>query len=545
MKLKAIATSAVIAALMVGRAEPVMADGDALVGGIIGGIIGGAIVAEANKNKTKRTTKSTRSTKSSGVSSAERESNREVQTALNYFGYPVGTPDGAIGPKSRSAISTYQATLGYPATGQLTEYERNLLVTAYYRGMSGGPVVAQTAATHPLGIKGLLIVQRDEMAGGAPAVAPQVETFVATPATPEGAPLVRGSVAAATAAALPKLMPEEAPATEAAATDGALPSFMRSGAVQVSLASHCNKVSLITNGNGGYTTAAAMTDPNFALSEQFCLARTYAMSQGEEIAASVAGFTPDQISEQCLAFGDVLAEQVAALSLQPVEEVQAGVTSFIAQSGMSPVQLSGTAKVCLGVGYTTDNMDVAIGSALLLTAMGERGYAELLGHHLSQGFGATVRPDLAMGWYDIGVAAMGQGQAVFAPGMADRPEIIQKASYTLNGRASELAPEAAVQEASLPDFGVAPDEVVVAPVMPEASAAEDVVVAPAVPAPEVAAPTKELAATEDAVIAPDATPDGGEVTFAENNPGLPDPMTNPGGAALSLAVKLPMLIFGN
>jgi peptidoglycan hydrolase-like protein with peptidoglycan-binding domain len=542
MKLKAIATSAVIAALMVSRAEPVMADGDALVGGIIGGIIGGAIVSEANKNKNKRSTRSTRSAAPSGVSSAQRESNREVQTALNYFGFPVGTPDGAIGPKSRSAISTYQATLGYPATGQLTEYERNLLVTAYYRGMSGGPVVTQTAATHPLGIKGLLIVQRDEMAGVAPVVAPPVETFVATPVAPEDAPLVRGSVAAATAAALPKLMPEAAPADVAASDDGALPSFMATGAVQVSLASHCNKVSLITNGNGGYTTAAAMTDPNFALSEQFCLARTYAMSQGEEIAASVAGFTPAQISEQCLAFGDVLADQVAALSLQPVDVVQAGVTDFIAKSGMSPVQLSGTAKVCLGVGYTTDNMDVAIGSALLLTAMGERGYAELLGHHLSQGFGATLRPDLAMGWYDMGVAAMGQGQAVFAPGMADRPEIIQKASYTLNGRAAELAPEAAVQEASLPDFGVAPEEVVIAPLVPEAPAVEDVVVAPA---PEIAAPVEDMAATEDAMIVPDATPADDAMAFAETSPGLPDPMTNPGGAALSLAVALPMLIFGN
>jgi peptidoglycan hydrolase-like protein with peptidoglycan-binding domain len=536
MKLKAIATSAVIAALMVSRAEPVMADGDAIVGGIIGGIIGGAIVSEANKNK-RKTSKTTRSTKSSAVSSAEREANREVQTALNYFGFPVGTPDGAIGPKSRAAISTYQATLGYPATGQLTEYERNLLVTAYYRGMSGGPQVTQTTATHPLGIKGLLIVQRDEMAGVAPVVAPPVETFVATPAAPEGAPLVRGSVAAATAAALPKLMPEDAPATEAAAAEGALPSFMGTGAVQVSLASHCNKVGLITNGNGGYTTAAAMTDPNFALSEQFCLARTYAMSQGEEIAASVAGFTPDQISQQCLAFGDVLAEHVAALSLQPVDQVQAGVTAFVAQSGMSPVQLSGTAKVCLGVGYTTDNMDVAIGSALLLTAMGERGYAELLGHHLSQGFGTTVRPDLAMGWYDMGVAAMGQGQAVFAPGMADRPEIIQKASYTLNGRAGELEPAASVQEASLPSFDVTP--------VPEAPVAEEVVVAPVVPAPEAVAPAEELAVAEDAVIAPDATAGDGALALAETAPGLPDPMTNPGGAALSLAVKLPMLIFGN
>lgn len=538
MKLKAIATSAVIAALMVGRAEPVMADGDAIVGGIIGGIIGGAIVNEVNKNK--RTTRSTRSTKSSGVSSAQREANREVQTALNYFGFPVGTADGAIGPKSRAAISTYQATLGYPATGQLTEYERNLLITAYYRGMSGGPLVAQTTATHPLGIKGLLIVQRDEMAGVAPVVVAPAGTIAEAPVQPD-APLVPGSVAAATAAALPTLMPDTAATDEVAAapasgTEPALPNFMAKGAVQVSLASHCNQVSLMTNTNGGYTTAAAMTDPNFALSEQFCVARTYAMSQGEEIAASVTGFTPAQISEQCMAFGDVLAEQIAALSLQPAGEVQPAIIAFVAQSGMSPAQLSGTAKVCLGVGYTTDNMSVAIGSALLLTAMGERGYAELLGHHLSQGFGATVRPDLAMGWYDIALDAMGQGQGVFAPGMMDRPAIIQKASYTLNGRAAELAPDAPVQEASLPDFNLAPAPDAMAPdaLAPDAVAAA--------PEPEVLiAPDVPDAAAEEASVFGTDNPD----QTANATPAVPDPMVNPAGAALAMAVKLPMLLFGN
>ena len=118
MKLKLIATAAAIAALTISRAEPVYADADGLVGGIIGGIIGGAIVNEANKsNRRTTTTRSRSTTKASGISSAQREANREVQIALNHFGYPVGAPDGSIGPKSRGAISQYQALLGYPPTG--------------------------------------------------------------------------------------------------------------------------------------------------------------------------------------------------------------------------------------------------------------------------------------------------------------------------------------------------------------------------------------------------------------------------------------------
>ncbi|MDZ7884406.1 MAG: peptidoglycan-binding domain-containing protein [Mycobacterium sp.] len=108
MKFKAIATAGIIAGLTLAPAEPVQADaGDAIAGALIGGIIGHAIA----KDQQRRTTTQRRSTKSSsGISAAQRQQNREVQTALNHFGYPVGAPDGAIGPRSRAAISSYQAT---------------------------------------------------------------------------------------------------------------------------------------------------------------------------------------------------------------------------------------------------------------------------------------------------------------------------------------------------------------------------------------------------------------------------------------------------
>ncbi len=450
MKFKLIATTTIVLAMAVGRADPVQADADGLVGGIVGGIIGGVIVNEANKSKRRTTSSYTRTTRSSGISSAQREANREVQVALNQFGFPVGTPDGALGPRSRGAISQYQALLGYPPTGQLTEYERTVLLTSYQRVIAGGPVVAQTVSTHPLGMRGFLLVQRDEMAGIVPAQPAPTGGVLATaaPAAPQ-----------ATAPVLPSLVAEE-PAN----APTALPSFMADSTTQVSLASQCNKISLVTNTNGGYTTAAAMTDPMFALSEQFCLARTYAMATGEELAAKSAGFTPAQITEQCQAFGPVLKDQVAAVSLQPRDQVLQGVQSFVLQSGMSPAQLSGTAKVCLGVGYTTDNMNIAIGSALLLTALGEGAYGELLGHHLSQGYGATVRPDLALDWYDTGLAAMGSGAAIFAPGIADRPELIRKAAFTIGGRADAALPPALPQFAADPAAATQP-EMIAAPVL--------------------------------------------------------------------------------
>lgn len=521
MKLKAIATTSLIVAMAVGRAAPVYADNSGIVGGIIGGIIGGAIVNEANKTK-RRTTSTRSSTKSSGISSAQREANREVQVALNEFGYSVGAPDGALGPRSRGAISEYQVLLGYPPTGQLTEYERTLLVTSYHRAVAGGPQVAQTIATHPMGMRGLLLVQRDEMAGITPAQ-PTVNAGIvasATPVQPEALALP----------VLPSLIAEPAPTVTAAADPAALPSFMGSAATQVSLASQCNKISLVTNTNGGYTTAASMTDPMFALSEQFCLARTYAMATGEELAAKAAGFTPAQISQQCQAFGPAMKDQVASLSLQPRDQVLQSVQAFVLKSGMSPAQLSGTAKVCLGVGYTTDNMEVAIGSALLLTALGDGAYGELLGHHLSQGYGANVRPDLALDWYDTGLAAMGAGAAIFAPGIADRPEIIRKAAFTIGGRAYDPEPMTALpQFAADPAVEVAP-EVIAAPV-PEAL--------------QPAAPEKKLAALADpAVEATVAAPEA-----VASAPGIAAPaeviVPTTGAQVVLMAARLPFLLFNN
>ena len=411
-------TCAFAAALALTPAEPVRADaGDAIAGAIVGGLIGHAIAKDQQRRKTTTTTKrsSTKSAKPAkpGISAAQREQNREVQTALNQFGYNVGTPDGSIGPKSRAAISQYQATLGYPPTGQLTDYERTILVTAYHRAVAGGPQVGQVAATHPMGMKGLLLVQRDEMAG-----LPVATTMM---------PAAAAATAGAAAAALPALVAEPAPAAPAAAP--ALPAF---GGTLVSLSSHCNAVSLKTNANGGFATLAAMPDPTQALSEQFGLGRAAAIQQGEALARAVPGVTPQQVAEQCKAFGPVLKDHVTAVSLKPAPEVLAGVTQFITQSGMSPAQLSGTSKICLGVGYATDDAEVALGSALVLTALGEAGYGSLPGFHLADGIGATRRPDLAMGWIELG-----QGAAL--GGAAGQGDLVHKAIFALNGRSDAPA----------------------------------------------------------------------------------------------------------
>lgn len=475
MSFNRIASSVVAIALVAVPAGRAAAD-NALVGGIVGGIIGGVIVNEANKNRQKqqqqRTT--TRST-SSGQSNATRQANREVQVALNYFGFPVGTPDGAIGPRSRAAISEYQALMGYPPTGNLNTFERDHLIASYYRAQSGGALTSQQIASNPMGVRGLLLAYRDERIGVPTAGFATGAMAGAMAGTAAGAMPFAGA-GAAPAAAMPTAAPGLPTFAPAAPATPALPSFMGAGAATVSLASHCSKVSVITNSNGGYVTQLTMTDPAFALSEQFCLARTYAIAQSEELSAKVAGFTPQQIAEQCMGLGPVLKDHVAALSIKPRADVITGLSAWALSSGMAPAQLAATARTCMGIGYVAENLDVAIGSAMVLSVLGERAYGEMVGHHLATGIGTAARPDLALPWFDDALGAPGADVApVFAPGMADRQGTVRMAAYGTAGRplpggfvtAAPAAPAPAAASGtggislpsfSLPIFGSAPKQ---------------------------------------------------------------------------------------
>lgn len=410
-----------------------------LAAGIAIGVIGSAIVRNAGKQQRRTTT-----TRRSGISQAQRAENREIQTSLNYFGFPVGAADGSLGRKSRAGITNYQLHMGYPATGQLTQYEKDFLITSYHRSIAGGAATSQLIAQNPQGPRGLLHTYRDQLAGNAvvPQYAPQPTLPAATAVT-----LVPQQVAPQPQQLAPQATTLTAVQPVAPATGGALPTFM--GQTQsVSLASHCNQVSLVTSTNGGFTRSDNVVDANFALNEQFCLARTYAIAQGEQLVAGIQGFSPQQIQAQCEGFGPAMKDHVAALSLKPVEAVMQDVSNFVLSSGLSPAQLSGTAKICLSVGYRIDNMDVAIGSGLLLSVLGEPVYGELMGHHLTQGFGTSRRMDLALPWYEMGLSAVeGGAVAVFAPGQPERNSLIRRAAYML-GENRQGAANSTVQPVS-------------------------------------------------------------------------------------------------
>ena len=439
---KRIAMTCLAASVALIPANKVAADAaDGLVGGLVGGVIGGVIVNESAKARERKRAQPRVVYKNvtPRAYSPARAQVAETQTALNYFGFPAGTPDGVTGRNTRNAVSQYQAHMGYPITGYLTEYERQFLVSSYHRAQSGGVTTSQLIAQRG-GTRGLLHAYRDEAAGVSTASVGTgaTQSFATQPTEATVTEPTQPTVSEPTTAALPNLLGDSA-------TTGP------------SLASHCSRVSLITNSNGGFVTQASMTDPAFTLSEQFCVARTYAIADGEELASRVQGLDAATLEQQCAGFGPAMQPYLSALSLKPQEAVVSDVSNFILQSGMAPAQLAGTARICLSVGYRTDDMNVAVGSGLLLTALGETGYAELLGHHLNEGFGAARRPDLALAWYQTGLDAVERtGVPVFVPTNPDRTGLVRNAVFQANGggKASDLTGGGTQSATGLPSFTI-------------------------------------------------------------------------------------------
>ncbi len=438
------------------------AEANDFIAGAAVGVLGTLAVQEANRNRQRTTT-----VKRAPVARIPiTERGKQTQTALNYFGYDAGAVDGQIGRGTRAAIERYQVSMGYPVNGrEFTDNQFETLMAAYYWADNGGQ--QQT------GLYGqqLLMAYKNQVAG-APVVAAAPggqqtmpaggeagSIFAAAPGQP-AQPGAQATLAAGGAAAAPPLLggapqlqPQAQTPAAAPAPTGGLPNFLATGEAK-SLASHCNTVSLLTGSNGGFTKASAVTDPDFALSEQFCLARTYAIETGQDLAAAVQGVSATQIEAQCGAFGTALAGQVGSLGTKGRDAVLLDVASFVTGSGVQPADLAGTARICLGVGYRTDDMDVALGSALVLAAVGERAYGELMGHHLSQGFGVAKSAAQAKPWYDMGIEAA-EAKAVFAPGQPERVEVIRAA---VNGGSAAAGPEvvpATSTGLALPTFTVA------------------------------------------------------------------------------------------
>ncbi|WP_099826798.1 peptidoglycan-binding domain-containing protein [Oceaniglobus indicus] len=449
---KILLSTALVSSLALVPPSRAMAGND-FAAGLILGAIGGAVTNQAVRNSQRQKVyvkrKSTKTYRKAAPRIPATAEGRQIQSSLNYFGFDAGAVDGQLGRKSRNAVSQYQAYLGYPVTGHLSSFEQDLLVSSYNRAQAGGFATQQQVAATPDGVRGLLKTYRAEMAGTTTVAAAPHTTVAVAPVAPPAATTTAQPTLTTTTTTVTALGASAANATE---PGGLTNLFGDTGSAKASLASHCNTVSLLTSTNGGFTTLATMTDPNVALNEQFCLARTYAIADGEQLAQGLTA-TQDQIAQHCAVYGEQMRPHVAALAVKDRDAVVRDVSAFVLGTGISTQDLAATAKVCLSVGYRVDDLDQAIGSALILVSLGQAGYGELMGHHLAQGFGTARRDDLAVSWYETGLKGAATN-AVFAPGQPERTELLRQASARLGADDAMATPAspAAQKAATLPTF---------------------------------------------------------------------------------------------
>jgi hypothetical protein len=114
-----------------GHADPALAQVNDILRGALEGAVTSAIQNEV---------KNPQVTTSVNTATSTREKNRQIQMALNHFGYPAGTADGILGRRSRAAIAKFQISNGYSATGILTNSQKSALLSSWQRSASGTPV---------------------------------------------------------------------------------------------------------------------------------------------------------------------------------------------------------------------------------------------------------------------------------------------------------------------------------------------------------------------------------------------------------------------
>ena len=164
---------------------PVLAQ-QRLVEGIFG--LGGAIILnemnQRNRVQTQQAPRAQPVDPAAAQRAAEqREQLRLVQTRLNTLGFDAGVPDGLSGPRTRRAISDFQASIGETPTGTITDEQIAVLyeqATGIGGGFAGGaqPAYPPTAAFPALATP----------ANAPPAATPSFPSL-GTPATPSAAPV--------------------------------------------------------------------------------------------------------------------------------------------------------------------------------------------------------------------------------------------------------------------------------------------------------------------------------------------------------------------
>ncbi len=379
----------------------------------VGAAVGALVNNQVNKNRQQQQQQQRATTqRSSSANSFQRQQNRQVQAALNEFGFPAGTVDGQLGQRSRAAISNYQSYMGYQPTGYLDDFQRQNLLSAQQKLQAGGGAAYPQVVANE-GVQGLLKAFND------PNYANRYRN--------NG---VQNAALQNNQGAVDRGLNQNAAAPVATGGGGFAPLNLSRTQAPTSMASHCELVSGMTQANQGVVLASNVTDPEQALGEQFCEARAFSITQSQGV-LSQAGQTEDQMAQACGQIADLMqpaTSQIGTGDVKLVATQAQQLANGAFNNDMATAQAYG--EICLGLGYRQDNASMVLGAATVLLAAGQMPYAEIMGHHLRWGFGTTASAPASNAWYDTAVTSMEQGgaQPVFVPSKTAERNAVIKAS---------------------------------------------------------------------------------------------------------------------
>lgn len=374
------------------------------------------------------------------MSQAQRQQNRDVQSSLNAFGFPAGTVDGSLGKRSRAAIRDYQGYMGYARTGQLTAVERDMLVNGWRKLQAGGGnAYPQTMAA--LGARGLLNIERDpnfpsqfgdNVGGGYAGGGYNGGGYNGGGYNNGGQNGGNWGTAQPGNRMQPQPFPQPVqPIQEAKPlpVPTPIPDLNRTGEVIASAASRCELVAQTTRIQNGVIQAVNMTDSNQALSEKFCEARSFAITQGNTVSAQFQ-ISSAELEGHCTQITEGFKTVVSALPSAQIEQSAAATKVAVSDLGLTdPSTATAYGKICMGVGYKLDNAEMALSGALMLMAGGHAPHAEVVGHHLREGFGVPASTASAVPYYSVAMNALEQGaEPAFMPSTTvERVQVIRAA----------------------------------------------------------------------------------------------------------------------
>jgi hypothetical protein len=199
----------------------------------------------------------------------------------------------------------------------------------------------------------------------------------------------------------------------------------------------CNEVNILTMANGGMATSGTVIDANFALNEQFCLARAHAESESNGIVATISDLSETQIAEQCDSLAAFMAPVVPLLTSRSPSEARGEIGEFVDASGKTKGQLITGGRVCLGVGYRVDDPEIALASAAVLIASGLPAYGEIISHHHREGLsGLQSSQSKGKIWLEDTLSGLENGDTRVLGQTPDRIAVLTEA---LTGKAAKVA----------------------------------------------------------------------------------------------------------